>query len=158
MTPPVRVEQNPVRVEDETWLSAPASTDGRMIPDVTAESEAFWKGFGSNQLIMMRCDVCTRYTYYPVGGCVNCGSDQLTATEIDSRGTVYSFTVCYLEYGAGMQVPYVAAHIELSVQDGLRMIANIVNCKISEVFIGMPVQMIVVDGTQPLPFFEPIKT
>jgi uncharacterized OB-fold protein len=152
------VELDPVRVEDETWLTVPVSTDGRMLPVVTAESESFWKGFASNQLVMMRCDSCMRYMYYPVAGCVNCGSDQLKSTEIGGRGTVYSFTVCYLEYGSGMEVPYVAAHIELTVQKGLRMIGNVVNCKISEVFIGMPVQMLVVDGPQPLPFFEPVKT
>jgi uncharacterized OB-fold protein len=157
MSPPLRVELHPVRVEDETWLSAPATTDGRTLPVVTAESEPFWKGLSDNRLIMMRCDNCMRYTYYPVAGCVNCGSDQLRPSEVDGRGTVYSFTVCYLEYGSGMQVPYVAAYVELGVQAGLRMIANIVNCKISEVFIGMPVLMMVIDGPQPLPFFEPVK-
>jgi uncharacterized OB-fold protein len=156
LTPPVRVELGPLRVEDDTWLSAPATTAGRTRPDVTEESEAFWAGFADGKLVMTRCGNCERYTYYPVAGCVHCGSDQLHPTEIDAVGSIYSFTACYLEYGAGMQVPYVAAHIELAVQAGLRMVANIVNCRISEVRIGMAVRMLVVDGPQPLPFFEPI--
>ena len=104
---------------------------------------------------MTRCGTCGSYIHYPVAGCEHCGAEALDPSEVEGRGVIYSFSVCYLEFGDGVVPPYVVAHVELAVQPGLRIVTNLVNCHIRDIRIDMPVRMIVVEGDQPLPFFEP---
>jgi uncharacterized OB-fold protein len=146
------------RVPDNTFLPVPENTNGRTLPGITPESKSFWDGFGEGQLVLLRCGSCRQLVHYPVAGCVHCGGADLVPEAVDSAGALYSFTVCYLEFGAGMQAPYVVGHIELAVQPGLRLITNVVNCRIRDVYIGMPLEMVVVPGEQPLPFYQPAET
>jgi uncharacterized OB-fold protein len=142
-------------IDDDSFLPLPADTSGRALPAISAESEPFWTGFSRGELVLLRCTSCSKLVHYPVAGCVWCGAADLVPEAVDPAGQIYSFTVCYLEFGTGLHPPYVVAHIELSVQAGLRLIANVVNCRISDVHIGLPVDMIVVEGSQPLPFYQP---
>jgi uncharacterized OB-fold protein len=58
------------------------------------------------------------------------------------RGTLYSFTVCHRPGmpGFGDEVPYVVALVEL--EEGVRMVANIVSVPAADVRIGMPLRAV----------------
>jgi uncharacterized OB-fold protein len=76
-------------------------------------------------------------------------------------GTVYSFIVVHQATlpGFGQEVPYVVAWIELSEQEGLKMVSNVIGCKPQEVTVGMPVE-VAFDEVTPeitLPKFRPVR-
>lgn len=156
MTPPAKVEVRPLRVEDDTWLPLPDDISARAQPIPSAESEAFWQGLAAERIVLQCCLECGKYTHFPVPGCASCGSPRREARPVDGEWTVYTFSVCYLEFGPGTTSPYVVAHVELSAQPGLRIVTNLVNCRIADIRIGMRVRpRFVMGGTGALVFFEP---
>ena len=66
-----------------------------------------------------------------------------------SRGTgkVYTFTITYQNTAPGFReaLPYVLAYVELD--EGLKLLTNIVDCRPEEVRIGMPVAVVFDDVT-----------
>ena len=63
------------------------------------------------------------------------------------RGTIYTFSVTNQNPQRGFRdsLPYVVAYIDL--EEGVKMFANIVDCKPEEVKIGMPVEAVFADVT-----------
>lgn len=120
---------------DPTALPNPAPTIG---PD-TAE---FWAGTTRGVLLLERCPDCQTVIWYPRGGfCPSCGGFSAVTFEAAGTGTVYSFTVVHRGLGeyAGV-TPFVIAYVELD--EGPRVMTNIVEVDPSEVRIGMPVRAV----------------
>jgi uncharacterized OB-fold protein len=140
VTAPRKVEQGPLRVEDDAFLGVPETLAGRAHPAVEPESEAFFSGVAKDAVVLQRCRDCRRYTHFPVGGCMWCGSARISPEEVDGRGSLYSYTVCYLSFGPGLEPPYVVAFVELDCQPGLQVMSNVVGCRISDLRIGMRLQ------------------
>jgi uncharacterized OB-fold protein len=90
--------------------------------------------------------------------CHHCLSDALSWEAVTGRGVVHSFTVIrqVLHASFASDVPYVYAIIDLD--EGLRLIANIIRTSPERVQIGLPVRVAFVDVTPAvtLPQFEPI--
>jgi uncharacterized OB-fold protein len=72
------------------------------------------------------------------------------------RGVVHTYTINCHPWEPGLEVPYVVAVVELVEQVGLRVTTNIVDCPPSEVWIGMPVEVVFeqIDDVF-LPLFRP---
>ncbi len=70
---------------------------------------------------------------------------------------MYTFTVCHQNQSPGFRdaLPYVLAYVELD--DGVRLLTNIVGCDPQTVRIGMPVEVVFEDVTPEvtLPWFKP---
>jgi uncharacterized protein len=77
---------------------------------------------------------------------------------VSGRGTVYSFTIIrqVLHASFAPDVPYVYAIVEL--EEGVRMIANVVGVASEQVRVGMPVKVVFTDVTPAvsIPRFEPV--
>ena len=73
------------------------------------------------------------------------------------RGTVYTFTITRQNQSAGFRnkVPYVMTYVEL--EEGVRLLTNIVDCDPDSVAIGMPVEVTFEDVTPEVsvPLFKP---
>ena len=71
---------------------------------------------------------------------------------------MYTYTVTYQNQSPGFrdQLPYVLAYVEL--EEGVRLLTNIVGCAPEDVTIGMPVQVTFEDVTPDvtLPKFKPV--
>lgn len=76
---------------------------------------------------------------------------------MSGRGTVYSFYVAHRPAHPAFRdrVPYVVALVDL--EEGPRMMTNIVDCPPEDVHIGMPVEVVFRDVTEDitLPCFRP---
>lgn len=61
------------------------------------------------------------------------------------RGQVYSFTIVHRSNLDGYRVatPYVIAYVEL--EEGPRILTNVVDCDPGELFVGMPVSVVFQD-------------
>ena len=91
-----------------------------------ADSKVFWEGVRSGRLMMQKCRPCNHVQFPPRYLCAKCWSDQVDWIECTGRGTVESFTVVYRAPTADMRgkVPYVVAAV--LIEEGPRMMANIV--------------------------------
>jgi len=125
-------------------------------PDIQPDTARFWAATLEGVLLLQRCSGCGRAGYYPRFVCANCHSTDLVEFAASGRGTIYSYTVTtrgILEYAAAGS--YVLAMVALD--EGPKMITNIVECDPAELAIGLPVEVVFVDtgGTAALPRFRP---
>ena len=77
--------------------------------------------------------------------------------EAGGRGTVYSYTVIRQNFSRSFRhlIPYVVALVDL--EEGPRLMTNIVGCEPADVSVGMPVQVRFerVSDDASLPVFTP---
>jgi uncharacterized OB-fold protein len=105
-------------------------------PIVNADSAPYWEGARADKLLLQKCGDCGTLRFFPRYLCTECGSDHTDWTEASGRGTVHSFTIvhraAFPEFQA--QTPYVVALIDL--EEGPRMMTNIVGDDALDVAIG----------------------
>ena len=127
------------------------------VPRIDEESKPFWEACQRNELYLQRCAACGMLRYYTRALCPQCLSDDIQWVLSSGKGTVYTFTVTYQNQAPGFrdELPYVLAYVELD--EGLRMLTNIVGCPPEAVHIGMPVEVSfdVVTPEITLPKFKP---
>jgi len=111
-------------------------------PELTPDTEPFWRGCAQGRLLITRCTVCGLYLHPPRPACRRCRSMDVAPVEVSGRGAVHSYTLAHHAFIPGMEVPYVIAIVELDEQPGLRMMTNIVDCDPESVVIGMRVSVL----------------
>lgn len=105
----------------------------------------FWDGLKAHELRLQKCEACGTLRYSPAEICPRCGEAACAWTPVSGRGTVYAYTVIHRGPTPAHQAeaPYVIAHVEL--EEGPRVISNLVGCPPGEVRIGMPVEVVFED-------------
>ena len=116
------------------------------LPDVTEVDKPFWNAAQNQKLILQNCRECGRLQYLPRPVCLDCFSLNLDWQESKGTGKVYSFSHVSVPVRQGPRkyvqkkgAPIILASIELD--DGLRAISEIVDCKPEDVHIGDRVQV-----------------
>jgi uncharacterized OB-fold protein len=112
------------------------------IPTPTSTSREFWQRCHSAQeLTIQRCENCGHAIFYPRHACTRCASRSLVLQPTSGRGTVYSYTVVSQAPSEAFaaDLPYVVALVDL--EEGPRLMTNIVDADPSDVAIGMPVRL-----------------
>lgn len=114
---------------------------GKLLPEPTIETEPYWQGCRDGQLLLQHCAACGQWQFFPRLMCVACGGEQLEWKPASGRGTVETFTVVQvpLTEAYAADLPYVVALIRL--EEGPRMMTNLVACEAMDVWIGMPVEV-----------------
>ena len=86
--------------------------------------------------------------------CPECRSLEWDTIESTGRGTVYSFTVNHHPKVPAFDYPLVVVLVEL--EEGVRLISNLLDVEPADVEIGMPVQaeLVAVDDDLTLPLFR----
>lgn len=127
------------------------------LPSPTPWSKPFWAGCKNRKLMIQQCNGCKKFVFYPKLFCPFCLSQDLSWAEASGKGRVYSYTVVhsYQPRKFADDVPYVVAIIELD--EGVRMMSNVVHCKPQEVACDMKVEVLFDDVTEEvtLPRFRP---
>ena len=127
-------------------------------PGIDWETRAYWEGCGRHELILQRCRSCGTLQHRPRALCVSCLSDEIEHFPASGRGTVYSFTVTHQNQAPGFReaLPYVLAYVEL--EEGVRLLTNIVGCSPENVRIGLPVEVeyAQLEGDIAVPRFHPL--
>ncbi|MEO7940101.1 MAG: Zn-ribbon domain-containing OB-fold protein [Burkholderiaceae bacterium] len=132
----------------------------RPSPSPTQVTLPFWEAAAKGTLLFQRCSDCKRTQSLPRLFCSHCMSEDVKWETSQGLGTVYTFTVNHRAANAHMadKVPYVVALVELD--EGVRMMANIVDVAPETVRIGdrMQVQFLRLSDTISLPQFAPAST
>ncbi|MEC9347626.1 MAG: Zn-ribbon domain-containing OB-fold protein [Pseudomonadota bacterium] len=118
------------------------STSEKAIPVPNADSQAFWAAAAEGRLELQRCATCGTAQFYPRPHCAECGSGAVEPFTASGRGTVFTFTVNYRAPtpAFGADGPYVIALVDL--EEGPRMMVNILDVDPAGVRIGMAVQIV----------------
>jgi len=125
------------------------------VPADEAWTRPYWEALRRHELSIQRCRACGAWQHPPVVACPSCGSDDLAFQPTSGRGEIYSVTVCHREFGLQFGVPWVGAYVTLD--EGVRVATNIVNCTVDDVAIGLPVSVVYQDYDDielTLAFFE----
>ncbi|HEX6468417.1 MAG TPA: OB-fold domain-containing protein [Streptosporangiaceae bacterium] len=133
----------------------PLPAAGPIRPAIGPDTRFFWEGTRAGELRVQRCAGCGALRHPPGPMCPRCHSldrDHVTAT---GRGTVYSYVVHHHPPVPGRQPPFAVALVEL--EEGVRMVGNVVGCPPEDVRIGLPVRVTFerVDGDLTLPQWTP---
>ena len=129
----------------------------RPVPRVDEESRPFWEACARHELYVQKCQTCGTAFYYPRAFCPEDLSPDFEWLRCSGKGTVYTFTITRQNQSSGFRnkVPYVMAYVEL--EEGVRMLTNIVDCDPESVTIGMSVEVTFEDVTPEVsvPLFRP---
>jgi len=104
--------------------------------ELSAEAAHYFAAAADERLELQRCAVCAKVWFFPRPACVACGATDYAWIPASGRGTVHSFSVVRRAPSPEFRalVPYVVALIEL--EEGPRMMANVVGDDALEVSIG----------------------
>jgi uncharacterized protein len=127
-------------------------------PEPDTESAPFWNGVRQHKLLVQECARCGTRRFPATTYCAHCQSGESRWIECTGRGEVFSWVVVrhpVPKETYANEVPYVVALITLD--EGPRLVSNIVGCDPHAVEAGMRVKVRFEDqsdGTV-LPKFEP---
>ncbi|WP_033288106.1 Zn-ribbon domain-containing OB-fold protein [Amycolatopsis jejuensis] len=125
-------------------------------PVSNPDTEEFWKAAAEGRFLGRRCGDCGSAIWYPRPICPFCHSTNTRWEEFSGRGVVYSYSIVRRAGGEWKNVvPYVLAYVEL--EEGPRVMTNIVDCAVEEVGIGDAVEVVFDDtgNGAALPRFRP---
>ena len=112
------------------------------VPVPSEDSKPFWDAAKKGQLQLQHCLDCGAYRFPPSVLCPECNSMSSEWTAVSGRGKVYSFVVFHRAYHPGFagDLPYAVACIEL--EEGPRLLSNIVGIPPEQVRCDMPVEVV----------------
>jgi len=113
----------------------------RVLPQPTRLTRPYWEAAKEHRLVIQECVHCQTRQFYPRDFCMTCLSEDVRWIEASGLGTVYTYTINRRAASEAMsgRVPYVVAVIDLD--EGVRMMTNIVDSPIESVRIGSRVQV-----------------
>ena len=114
----------------------------RPVPRESAytDTKPFWDGVRQGKLMLQYCTEAKKFQYYPRPVSIYTGRRTLEWREVSGMGSIYACTVVRIP-GPGLdgRLPLCVATVELD--EGVRMIANIVNCAPEDLAIGKRVML-----------------
>ena len=119
-----------------TATPAPPAT-----PDVAPPLDAafFWAGAEQGELRIQRCASCGRLRHPPRPMCPYCRSLEHDYVVASGRGEVHSFVVHHHPPVPGRDGPF--AVVLVALEEGTRIVGNLLDLAPEEVVIGMPVEV-----------------
>lgn len=113
-------------------------------PEVT---RPFWEAAKRHELVMPRCTTCDHLFFYPRSECPRCLSSHLEWVRVSGRGRLHTYTIVYQPANAAFRddTPYIYAVVQLD--EGPRMVSNVVQCDLDAVKVDMPLEAIFDDVT-----------
>ncbi|MEV4255072.1 OB-fold domain-containing protein [Spirillospora sp. NPDC049652] len=109
-------------------------------PTIGPDTRYFWDGVNEGELRIQSCADCGTLRHPPGPMCPRCHSTNRTFRKASGRGIVHSFVVHHHPPVPGRTPPYAVAVVEL--EEGVRILGDVVGCEPSEVEVDMPVRVV----------------
>lgn len=124
-------------------------------PPPPRDSAFFWEGLQEQELRIQRCASCGRLRHPPRPVCPHCRSLERDHVVAGGRGEVYSYVVHHHPPVPDRETPFPVALVQLD--EGTRIVGNVVDVEPDEVEVGMPVEVTFVkrDEGRILPQWRP---
>jgi uncharacterized protein len=126
-------------------------------PVISLDTAFFWEGTSAGELRIQHCPSCDTLRHPPGPMCPHCGADKSDYVVASGRGTVYSYVVHHAPKVPGKTLPFVVALVEL--EEGVRMVAELVDADPPAVTIGMPVELALtkIDDELTMPYWRAVR-
>jgi uncharacterized OB-fold protein len=129
------------------------------VPRPAPESLPYWQAARGHRLELPRCNACGKFWFPPSQCCPHCLAADFAWTPVSGKGKVFSFVTFHRVYHPAFarDVPYVVALVEL--EEGPRMLTNIVGVAPEKVACEMPVKVVFDDVAEDVavPKFTPVN-
>ena len=113
------------------------------------EAKPFFDAAREGKLLLKRCAACGELHYYPRAVCPFCASSRTEWVAARGRGTLYSYSVM-----RRVEPPYAIAYVTL--EEGVTLLTNLVDCDFDALRIGMPLRVVFKPkGEDTVPMFTP---
>ncbi len=108
------------------------------------DSAFFWEGVEAGELRIQRCGGCGKLRHPPRPMCPRCLCLEHDHVVASGNGEVYSYVVHHRPEVPGRDHPF--AVVLVALEEGTRIVGNVVGCAPSDVHIGMPVRVVFVEN------------
>jgi uncharacterized OB-fold protein len=134
------------------------STPAKPLPQISPDMAPFFEAARRHELVVQRCAGCGALRFPARSICSRCLGREATWVPVSGRGAIFSFAVMHqaVHPGFAATVPYAVVVIEL--EEGVRMLSNLLDCPLEDIRIGLPVS-VVFDDVSPdvtLPKFRAV--
>jgi len=107
-------------------------------------SSPFWEGAQNGEVRIQQCRDCGNKMYPPRVYCTHCLSANIDWIKCSGKGILYAYSTIYEEppprVAKFLSSPYTLALVDL--EEGVRMLTNIVECKPDELKCDMKVEVV----------------
>jgi uncharacterized protein len=126
-------------------------------PALTQDNAFWFEGARQHRLLIQRCTRCGTLRHPPRPMCAECRSYEWDVIDASGRGTVYSYVVNHYPQVPAFDYPLAVGLIDL--EEGTRLVANVIGIEPADIRIGMPVEVEWVDHDPDLslPAFRPVE-
>lgn len=120
-------------------------------PELNPGDAPYFEAAAEGRLLVRRCRACGELHSYPRAICPHCQSGETEWVDSSGRGEVYAFSITRR---AG-PTPYAIAFVTLD--EGVTMMTNIVDCDLDAIRIGQRVRVVFkpTEGDYMMPCFAP---
>ena len=120
-------------------------------PFPNPENQEYFDACGKGTLLYGKCKACGEAHFYPRRLCPHCLSSDTAWLPAKGTGTIYSYSTMH----RGVPAPYTLAYVTLD--EGVTMMTNIVDCDTSKLAIGQKVKVkfVPTEGGPHVPVFTP---
>jgi len=125
--------------DDAGSSSAMAGKPKRIRSPEGPDNGWWWQGFREGKLLIQKCSDCGVVRHPPRPMCGECQSIQWEAIHSTGIGTVYSYVVMHYPEIPPFDYPNIVGLVEL--EEGTRVVSNLVGVNRQAVTIGMPVEV-----------------
>ena len=113
-------------------------------PAINRDNQYFWDGARAHELRIQTCSACGEHYFPPTPRCWKCGGMDMSWIVASGRATLYSWAAPHYPQADGFRYPVVAALVEL--EEGTRLVSNVVACTREDLRIGMPLELCWLDS------------
>lgn len=112
---------------------------GRPAPILTEDNHAYWEAAREGRLVTQRCGRCGRLRHPPRPMCPTCHAVEHEIVDLAGTGVVYSYSILHHPQNPAFTYPVIAVLVDLD--EGIRIVSNLIDIEPSQVRIGLPVQV-----------------
>jgi uncharacterized OB-fold protein/acyl dehydratase len=108
-------------------------------PAINRDNQFFWDGARNHELRIQRCTGCGALHFPPSPRCWECGAFTYDWVVSSGRAHLYSYAVPHYPQANGFDYPVLVGLVELD--EGTRLVSNIVGCRREHLQVGMPLEL-----------------
>ena len=106
-----------------------------------SKTSKFWQGLKEGKIYATTCQKCGKLHFPPVADCGDCGSSDMTWSELDGEGEIETFTQVVVKPASFSEEPdYIVAIARL--REGVRVLAWLTGIEREDVKVGMKVKLV----------------
>lgn len=121
-------------------MSASSTARPAPKPSVYVDTAPFWEGAKQGKLVLQFCKDTNQFQHYPRPVSIFTGSRNLEWREVSGRGIVYACTVIRVP-GPGLDGRLPLSVVTVELDEGVRILGNVVNVEPDKVAIGQRVEV-----------------